>query len=226
MNKLGKVASVLIGKKRPYAQNTISAINKQSQSTRQQITELGIVGDERGDPIFHGGVEKAIHIYPSEHYEYWREELGIKPILQNAGAFGENISSVGLTESDICINDVILIGTTLLQVFQGRMPCWKLNVRCEEPEMTLKLQETLKTGWYFRVLKEGDIGIGDDIVLQMRSYPNWSLSRIMKIIYDGSLNSVVLKEMLELPLVDSWNKLITKRIELGEVENWDHRLYG
>jgi MOSC domain-containing protein YiiM len=226
MNKLGKVASVLIGKKRPYAQNTISAINKQSQSTRQQITELGIVGDERGDPIFHGGVEKTIHIYPSEHYEYWREELGIKPILQNAGAFGENISSVGLTESDICINDVILIGTTLLQVFQGRMPCWKLNVRCEEPEMTLKLQETLKTGWYFRVLKEGDIGIGDDIVLQMRSYPNWSLSRIMKIIYDGSLNSVVLKEMLELPLVDSWNKLITKRIELGEVENWDHRLYG
>lgn len=226
MNKLGKVASVLIGKKRPYAQNTISAINKQSQSTRQQITELGIVGDEQGDPIFHGGVEKAIHIYPSEHYEYWREELGIKPILQNAGAFGENISSVGLTESDICINDVILIGTTLLQVFQGRMPCWKLNVRCEEPEMTLKLQETLKTGWYFRVLKEGDIGIGDDIVLQMRSYPNWSLSRIMKIIYDGSLNSVVLKEMLELPLVDSWNKLITKKIELGEVENWDHRLYG
>ena len=114
----------------------------------------------------------------------------------------------------------------MLQVFQGRMPCWKLNVRCEEPEMTLKLQETLKTGWYFRVLKEGDIGIGDDIVLQMRSYPNWSLSRIMKIIYDGSLNSVVLKEMIELPLVDSWNKLITKRIELGEVENWDHRLYG
>ena len=226
MNKLGKVASVLIGKKRPYAQNTISAINKQSQSTRQQITELGIVGDEQGDPIFHGGVEKAIHIYPSEHYEYWREELGIKPIFQSAGAFGENISSVGLTESDICINDVILIGTTLLQVSQGRMPCWKLNVRCEEPEMALKLQETLKTGWYFRVLKEGDIGIGDDIVLQMRSYPNWSLSRIMKIIYDGSLNSVVLKEMIELPLVDSWNKLITKRIELGEVENWDHRLYG
>ena len=226
MNKLGKVASVLIGKKRPYAQNTISAINKQSQSTRQQITELGILGDEQGDPIFHGGVEKAIHIYPSEHYEYWREELGIKPIFQSAGAFGENISSVGLTESDICINDVILIGTTLLQVSQGRMPCWKLNIRCEEPEMALKLQETLKTGWYFRVLKEGDIGIGDDIVLQMRSYPNWSLSRIMKIIYDGSLNSVVLKEMLELPLVDSWNKLITKRIELGEVENWDHRLYG
>jgi MOSC domain-containing protein YiiM len=226
MNKLGKVASVLIGKKRPYAQNTISAINKQSQSTRQQITELGILGDEQGDPIFHGGVEKAIHIYPSEHYEYWREELGIKPIFQSAGAFGENISSVGLTESDICINDVILIGTTLLQVSQGRMPCWKLNVRCEEPEMALKLQETLKTGWYFRVLKEGDIGIGDDIVLQMRSYPNWSLSRIMKIIYDGSLNSVVLKEMIELPLVDSWNKLITKRIELGEVENWDHRLYG
>lgn len=226
MNKLGKVASVLIGKKRPYAQNTISAINKQSQSTRQQITELGIVGDEQGDPIFHGGVEKAIHIYPSEHYEYWREELGIKPIFQSAGAFGENISSVGLTESDICINDVILIGTTLLQVSQGRMPCWKLNIRCEEPEMALKLQETLKTGWYFRVLKEGDIGIGDDIVLQMRSYPNWSLSRIMKIIYDGSLNSVVLKEMIELPLVDSWNKLITKRIELGEVENWDHRLYG
>jgi MOSC domain-containing protein YiiM len=226
MNKLGRITSVLIGKKRPYAQNTTSAINKQSQNTRQHVTKLGIIGDEQGDPIFHGGVEKAIHIYPFEHYKYWREELGNKSIFQNAGAFGENISSVGVTESDICLNDVILIGTTLLEVSQGRMPCWKLNVRCEEPKMALKLQETLKTGWYFRVLKEGEIGIGDDIMLQKRNYPNWSLSRIMKIIYDGSLDSVVLKEMLELPLVDSWNKLVTKRIELGEVENWNHRLYG
>jgi len=225
-NKLGSVMSVLKGKKVAFARNSTSAINKQSQSTRQQVTKLGIIGDEQGDPNFHGGVEKAIHLYPSEHYKYWCAELGNKPIFQSVGAFGENISSVGVTEIDICINDIILIGTTLLQVSQGRMPCWKLNVRCEEPEMALKMQDSLKTGWYFRVLKEGDIGIGDDIILQKRTYPDWSLNRIMKIIYEGSLDSIVLNEMLSLPLVDSWNKLVAKRIALGEVENWNYRLYG
>ena len=218
--------SVLRGKKVAFARNSTSAINKQSQSTRQQVTKLGIIGDEQGDPNFHGGVEKAIHLYPSEHYKYWCAELGNKTIFQSVGAFGENISSVGVTESDICINDIILIGTTLLQVSQGRMPCWKLNVRCEEPEMALKMQDSLKTGWYFRVLKEGNIGIGDDIILQKRTYPDWSLNRIMKIIYEGSLDSIVLNKMLSLPLVDSWNKLVAKRIALGEVENWNYRLYG
>ena len=107
-NKLGSVMSVLKGKKVAFARNSTSAINKQSQSTRQQVTKLGIIGDEQGDPNFHGGVEKAIHLYPSEHYKYWCAELGNKTIFQSVGAFGENISSVGVTESDICINGMFL----------------------------------------------------------------------------------------------------------------------
>lgn len=226
MDKLGNIISVLTGKAVAFERNSKSAINKSIQNTRQQVTKLGVVGDEQGDPRFHGGVEKALHIYPIEHYKHWRNELGNKLVFQGVGAFGENISSIGVTENDICINDKISIGTTLLQVSQGRMPCWKLNVKCEEPDMALKLQQTLRTGWYFRVLEEGHIGIGDDILLQERKYPEWSLSWIMETIFSGCLDRNRLEEILELPLVDSWKKLIANRIELRSVENWTLRLYG
>ncbi len=226
MGKIGVVSSVLTGKTVPFSKGAKSAINKTIQNGRQTVSKLGIPNDEQGDPRFHGGVEKALHIYPSEHYVRWREELGEKRIFQNVGAFGENISSKGVNEGNIFIGDRISIGTTLLQVSQGRMPCWKLNVRCEQPDMALRLQQTLRTGWYFRVLEEGNIGAGDDIILRDREYPEWSLSRIMKTIYEGSLDRVLLEEMLELPLVDSWHKLVAKRIETGSVEDWSRRLFG
>ncbi|OXE29959.1 MOSC domain-containing protein, partial [Vibrio parahaemolyticus] len=112
-----------------YAHGAKSAINKQVLPERQHATELGFTSDEQGDPRFHGGIQKALHIYPSEHYPIWQQELGERTIFQSAGGFGENISSEGVTESTICLKDKIRIGSTLLEVSQGRMPCWKLNVR-------------------------------------------------------------------------------------------------
>ncbi len=179
MKKLGVVNSVLAGKTVAFAHGTKSAINKQVMSQRLHATELGFTNDEQGDPRFHGGIQKALHIYPSEHYPVWQQELGNKAIFQSAGAFGENLSSSGVTEAFICLKDKIRIGTTLLEVSQGRMPCWKLNVRFEQNDMARRLQDTLRTGWYFRVLEEGDIGAGDEIILCERPYPDWSLARIM-----------------------------------------------
>ena len=174
MKKLGVVNSVLAGKTVAFAHGAKSAINKQVLPQRQNATELGFTNDEQGDPRFHGGIQKALHIYPSEHYFIWQQELGNKAIFQSAGAFGENLSSSGVTEASICLKDKIRIGTTLLEVSQGRMPCWKLNVRFEQNDMARRLQGTLRTGWYFRVLQEGDIGAGDEILLCERPYPDWS----------------------------------------------------
>jgi len=115
-----------------------------------------------------------LHIYPSEHYPIWREEIGDKKVFQSVGAFGENLSSVGLTEETVCINDIYKIGSTLVQVSQGRMPCWKLNERCQHEEMAKQLQDRLRTGWYFRILESGTIGAGDDVILCQRPYPDWS----------------------------------------------------
>ncbi|MDV5033860.1 MOSC domain-containing protein [Vibrio diabolicus] len=226
MKKIGVVKAVLAGKTVPYAHGAQSAINKQVLPERQHATELGFISDEQGDPRFHGGIQKALHIYPSEHYPIWQQELGERTIFQSAGGFGENISSEGVTESTICLKDKIRIGSTLLEVSQGRMPCWKLNVRFDQHDMARRLQDTLRTGWYFRVLEEGDIGAGDEIILCERPYPEWPLARIMGAVFTGCLNREELTQLSELPLVESWGKLVERRLETGEVEDWEMRLVG
>ncbi|EID0032309.1 MOSC domain-containing protein [Vibrio alginolyticus] len=226
MKKIGVVKAVLAGKTVPYAHGAQSAINKQVQPERQHATELGFISDEQGDPRFHGGIQKALHIYPSEHYPIWQQELGERTIFQSAGGFGENISSEGVTESTICLKDKIRIGSTLLEVSQGRMPCWKLNVRFDQHDMARRLQDTLRTGWYFRVLEEGDIGAGDEIILCERPYPEWPLARIMGAVFTGCLDRKELTKLSELPLVESWGKLVERRLETGEVEDWEMRLIG
>ncbi|MCQ9051508.1 MOSC domain-containing protein [Vibrio diabolicus] len=226
MKKIGVVKAVLAGKTVPYAHGAQSAINKQVLPERQHATELGFTSDEQGDPRFHGGIQKALHIYPSEHYPIWQQELGERTIFQSAGGFGENISSEGVTESTICLKDKIHIGSTLLEVSQGRMPCWKLNARFDQHDMARRLQDTLRTGWYFRVLEEGDIGAGDEIILCERPYPEWPLARIMGAVFTGCLNREELTQLSELPLVESWGKLVERRLETGEVEDWEMRLVG
>ncbi|WP_282149989.1 MOSC domain-containing protein [Vibrio diabolicus] len=226
MKKIGVVKAVLAGKTVPYAHGAQSAINKQVLPERQHATELGFTSDEQGDPRFHGGIQKALHIYPSEHYPIWQQELGEITIFQSAGGFGENISSEGVTESTICLKDKIHIGSTLLEVSQGRMPCWKLNVRFDQHDMARRLQDMLRTGWYFRVLEEGDIGAGDEIILCERPYPEWPLARIMGAVFTGCLDRKELTKLSELPLVESWGKLVERRLETGEVEDWEMRLVG
>ncbi|HHF3112567.1 TPA: MOSC domain-containing protein [Vibrio diabolicus] len=226
MKKIGVVKALLAGKTVPYAHGAQSAINKQVLPERQHATELGFISDEQGDPRFHGGIQKALHIYPSEHYPIWQQELGERTIFQSAGGFGENISSEGVTESTICLKDKIRIGSTLLEVSQGRMPCWKLNVRFDQHDMARRLQDTLRTGWYFRVLEEGDIGAGDEIILCERPYPEWPLARIMGAVFTGCLDREELTKLSELPLVESWGKLVERRLETGEVEDWEMRLVG
>ncbi len=225
MRKIGVVDSIFIGKAIEYAHNTMSAINKKQINTPQYTNKLGFIHDEQGDLRVHGGVEKAIHIYPIEHYDKWKQET-TNPSLFKSGAFGENISSRGITEQTICLADKIKIGTTILEVSQGRMPCWKLNIHFKDENMALKLQDTLRTGWYFRVLKDGYIAPEDDILLIERPYPEWPLSNIMKPIFDSSLNKEELVPLSQLPLVESWKKLIQKRIDTNNIENWSPRIYG
>ncbi|MEC7939176.1 MAG: MOSC domain-containing protein [Pseudomonadota bacterium] len=226
MKKLGVVNNILAGKTVAFAHGAKSAINKQVLLERQHATELGFTNDEQGDPRFHGGIQKALHIYPSEHYQVWQQELGDRGVFQSAGAFGENISSSGVTEQSICLKDKIRIGSTLLEVSQGRMPCWKLNVRFDQHDMAQRLQDTLRTGWYFRVLEEGEIGAGDEIILCERPYPDWPLARIMVAVFTGSLDKDLLSQMTELPLVESWGALVARRLETGKVEDWEMRLVG
>ncbi|MEX0607726.1 MAG: MOSC domain-containing protein [Halofilum sp. (in: g-proteobacteria)] len=186
----------------------------------------GIAGDEQGDIRHHGGVEKAVHHYPADHYAYWCErQVHIDGREPGPGAFGENLVTHGLTEADVCIGDIYCLGQATVCVSQPRQPCWRLNVRFGDPDMARKVQQSQRTGWYYRVLEPGFIAPGDPLERIERPHPDWPLSRILEMFYDDPLNREALSDLLAVEaLAESWRGLIGRRLEKNEVERWAPRL--
>lgn len=222
-----RIEQVRIGKVVDFTRpGSRSAIDKRLVDGPVTVGELGLGDDEQGDRRVHGGPDKAIHHYPHDHYAAWREALGEHPLLAAGGAFGENLSSTGLTEADVCLGDRFTLGTALVEVSQLRQPCWKLSDRFGVPDMARRVQDTGRTGWYYRVLEPGQVAAGDVLALQERPYPRWPLVRLAELLYRRGIEPALLDEVLGLPLVPSWRTLFERRLAQGQVESWDKRLHG
>lgn len=219
---------ILIGSVAPLgAGSAPSGIDKRGISGRILATRTGLIGDEQGDRKNHGGPDKALHHYPFEHYSGWIADIGAREILTRPGAFGENLSTLGMTEETVAIGDVFRLGGALLQVSQGRQPCWKLNERFVVRDMALRVQRTGLTGWYYRVLEEGHISAGDAFVLVNRLSPDWTIDRARRVLYVDTMNLDELREMAALAhLPESWRKYAERRLETRRVEDWTKRLEG
>ncbi len=179
MNGVIVIRAVLTGRLAALGKHGVtSGIFKQPLDRAVKVTRTGLLGDEQGDKKHHGGPEKAVHHYAFDHYSAWRVERSILGrSLAREGAFGENISTEGLTEADVCISDIYRLGTALVQVSQARQPCWRLNERFGVADMALRVQETARTGWYYRVLEEGQVATGDSVELMDRPAGDWKLER-------------------------------------------------
>ncbi|MGC1329176.1 MOSC domain-containing protein [Pseudomonas sp.] len=224
---LGRLDALLVGKAVPFVRHgTRSAIAKAPLSGATAALFLGLEGDEQGDLRIHGGVDKAIHQYPREHYAQWQGRLGQHPLLAQPGAFGENLSTTGMTEETVCLGDVIRCGSALLEVSQTRQPCWKLNDRFAVPDMALRMQHMGMTGWYYRVVEEGQLCAGDVFTLVARPCPDWNLARVVSVLYRRTLDRDELEGLGALPLVPSWQRLVARRLEQVQVEDWGPRLGG
>lgn len=222
-----QVEAVLLGALKPLGlQGVPSGIDKQPVETSVQIGPEGLTGDHQGDRKHHGGPEKAIHHYPHDHYAWWRSRYPeLSSQLGQIGRFGENISTTGLCEADVCIGDVFRLGSAVVQVSQGRQPCWRLNARFNEKSMARRVQESARTGWYYRVVESGGVAPGDSLDLLERPAGNWSLQRVLNILHRDTLNREALRELAELPeLAESWRNLMHRRLEKAEVEDWTRRL--
>lgn len=222
-----ELRQVLAGRSRAFTRpGTFSGIDKLPLSGRVEVGTLGIVGDEQGDRRIHGGTDKAIHHYPFEHYRHWAELIGKHPRLEQPGAFGENLSTLGLTEHQVCLGDIFRCGSVLLEVSQTRQPCWKLNDRFQVEDMALRMQSSAMTGWYYRVLEGGVLQGGDQILLHDCPNPQWSLRRVIALLYERTLDVDALSEFSRLPLVPSWRLLVERRLRTQEVESWNGRMLG
>ncbi len=131
---------------------------------RVAVRKLNLDGDRQADLSVHGGPDKAVYAYPSEHYAYWRQQIPDYHFDEPAwGQFGENVTTEGLLEETVHIGDRFRIGTVELQVTQPRLPCYKLGVRFGKPDMLKRFLKSERTGFYFRVLTEGEFEMGDAI---------------------------------------------------------------
>lgn len=223
------IACMYAGVAMPFGNRGLpSAIAKKPIEGPWHIGKHGLCGDIQGDPVHHGGPEKALHHYPRDHYETWlRETPELQAALAAPPAFGENISTLGMTEETVCVGDVFRAGSVVLQVAQGRQPCWKLNTRFGRADMAMRVQSTGRTGWYYRVLETGAIKPGDVLTLAERSQPTWPLSRILRLLYHRTLDLEELRALANVQeLADGWRRLAEQRVRSGRVEDWKNRLDG
>ncbi|RMC36408.1 MOSC domain-containing protein [Paracoccus alkanivorans] len=220
--------TLLTGKARPIAgTGHASAIAKAPVKGPLSLGPEGFTGDEQADRRVHGGPEKAVHHYPRDHYPAWRDEIGAHPLLDQPGAFGENISATGLTEDNVAVGDMFRLGGALIQVSQGRQPCWKLNHRFDVTDMARRVQGSGRTGWYYRVLEPGTVAPGDALVLVDRPAPDWTIRRLWHVMYVERMNPDDLSRMASLELLaEGWRRHARRRLESGRVEDWSSRLEG
>jgi len=159
-----KVLSVQVGSLQEMLRNgkkIRTGIFKRKTEGPIKVTRLGLEGDDQGNKKLHGGIYKAICVYPSEHYDHWKEELG-NPDL-SFGDFGENLTTTGLMEGDIHLGDRLRIGSAEIVVTQPREPCITLNARLGTKDLSALIRKSGRSGFYFSVVKEGIIKNGDSI---------------------------------------------------------------
>lgn len=202
-----------------------SGIDKQPVSGPLHLAVTGFEADQQGDTVNHGGPDKAVHIYARDHYAVWRRELPHRAASLVPGGFGENLVVPGIDETAPCLGDRLRLGSAIVEVSQGRQPCWKLSVRFNQTDMPRRVQDSGRTGWYFRVLEEGEVEAGCMLTLLDRPHPAWTIARINRLFYHDTLNIAALRELSALPgLTPSWRRLVENRLSRLAVEDWRRRL--
>ena len=173
------------------------------------VGTTNLAGDGQADLRVHGGPDKAINVYPFEHYAFWLAELDCKELPN--GAFGVNFTVTGILETKACIGDIFELGDALVQISQPRQPCWKLSRRWRVQDLVARVVRTGKTGWYFRVLREGNIQAGAALALVERPYPEWTVATANNVMLHRKENYMDAQALADCPaLSGSWKATLSR----------------
>jgi MOSC domain-containing protein YiiM len=175
-----------------------------------EVKKLNLVGDRQADLSVHGGPEKAVYAYPSEHYPYWRNELPSAKLPW--GAFGENLTTEGLSEDTLHIGDRLRVGTALLMVTQPRVPCYKLTIRFDRDDMIKRFIASHTSGYYFAVLEEGHLAAGAAIEIIDRDPNAVRVSDINRLYYGESHDPELIQHVLNVEtLPEGWREHLRQK---------------
>lgn len=175
------------------------------------VKRLSLEGDRQADLSVHGGPDKAVYVYPVEHYEYWRQQLPGMDLPW--GAFGENFTTEGMLEEDIRIGDRICVGSAEFCVKQPRMPCYKLGLRFGQDDMVKRFLQSGRAGFYLSVVREGEVARGDSIEFTDRSDSEVTVADIVALYSSDADNQSLLRRAVaasELP--EGWRDYFRKRL--------------
>ncbi|MFE4112658.1 6-hydroxyaminopurine reductase [Kosakonia sp. YIM B13611] len=217
---------VFVGKIRDYQGSRPSAIAKLQVEGELTLTETGIAGDEQAEKSYHGGTDRALCHYPREHYAHWAQMFPQQAALFCAPAFGENLSTRGLTEKNVFIGDIFRWGDALIQVTQPRSPCFKLNFHFGISDMSAQMQSSGRIGWLYRVIAGGNVSAEAPLEL---------VSRVSDVsVYDAAAiawfqpfdDEQYHRLLAAAGLSASWTRTMQKRRLSGKIEDNSRRLLG
>jgi MOSC domain-containing protein YiiM len=217
---------VFTGSVRAYEGSRPSAIAKLQVEGELELTELGLVGDEQAEKKIHGGPDRALCHYPREHYAEWAREFPEQAELFCAPAFGENLSTEGLTEKNVLIGDIYRWGNALIQVTQPRSPCFKLNYHFGISDLSSLMQSSGKMGWLYRVIVAGNVSAEQPLELVSR-LSDVSVYDAAAIAWYTPYDDEQYHRLLSAAgLSVSWTRTMQKRRLSGHIEDNSRRLWG
>jgi MOSC domain-containing protein YiiM len=213
-----KVISLNTGLPREVTWHGISvstAIYKEPVEGRVPVRKLNLGGDRQADLTVHGGEQKAVYCYPSEHYGYWKREL---PGCELPTAvFGENFTTEGLLEDSAHLGDRFAVGSAEFVVTQPRLPCYKLGIRFQDDGMVKRFLASGRTGFYFAVMREGEVGAGDEIKVTARDPNAVAISEITRLYiakrYAQEDVTYVRRALRVAELPESWKRYFRERLQ-------------
>jgi MOSC domain-containing protein YiiM len=192
-------------------QTVRTSIWKTPRHGRLRVATLNIEGDEQSDLTVHGGPAKAVYCYPSEHYAYWREQL--RGFDLPRGVFGENLTTEGMLETEVCIGDRFRAGSAEFLVTQPRQPCFKLAIRFNREDMIRRFLLSGRPGFYVAVVREGEIAAGDSITFTARNPDSLSVAAIFDLRLDDEGREDELRRASALAeLSGGWRDHFRKRL--------------
>jgi MOSC domain-containing protein YiiM len=194
-----------------YNGATISTgIFKKPVSGPVPLRTLNLDGDRQADLAVHGGPYKAVYGYPSEHYDFWRQELPGMSLPW--GMFGENFTTEGLSESDLHIGDRLEVGTAIIMVHQPRIPCYKLAVKFHRSDILARFLRSGRSGFYFSVEQEGVVAAGDSFEFLSREPQAISIADMNRLFAEDKYNARLLQSAIATPaLPQDWREYFRKR---------------
>jgi len=205
-----------------------SAINKKAVNNSIYLSPLGLTDDTTADKKYHGGLERALHQYPAEHYSFWQQAFSPRSDEQaqfEAPGMGENISTEGMTEENVCIGDQYQWGEAIIEVSQPRLPCFKLNSRWDVADISVQMQTLSRCGWLYRVIKPGMVSHNDALIRIKRPTPAVTIKQVCELFFSEPLNKANLTRLIEIPALSPiWAEVAQTRLETNTVENWNLRL--